>query len=170
MLAVMIVLRLFHVISAVLWVGGFVMLVYFVLPSLRAAGPGGGQVMRTLLVKTKLVPYFPIVGGFTVLSGLLLMWRDSSISQSNWGASATGITFSIGGLAGLIALIIGGFMVGRSISQIRQVFLASDAGAPPTPEQAARIAQLQDRAARGNRIVAPLLAIAVIAMSIARYV
>lgn len=170
MLAAMIVLRLFHVISAVLWVGGFVMLVYFVLPAVRAAGPGGGQVMRTLLVKTSLVPYFPIIGGFTVLSGLLMFWRDSSIAQSNWAASASGMTFSIGGLAGLIALIVGGAVVGRSINQIRKIFLATDPGSPPTPEQAARIAQLQERAARGNRIVGPLLAIAVIAMAIARYV
>ena len=145
------------------------MLVYFILPSLRASGPSGGQVMRTVLVKTSLVSYFPIVGGLTVLSGLAMFWRDSSIAQSNWAASASGMTFSIGGLAGLIALIVGGVMVGRSISQIRQIFLASDPGAPPSPEQAARIAQLQERAARGNRIVGPLLAIAVVAMAIARY-
>lgn len=167
--AAMIVFRLFHVICAVLWVGGFVMLVYFILPSLRASGPSGGQVMRTVLVKTSLASYFPIVGGLTVLSGLLMMWRDASVAQSNWAASRTGMTFSIGGLAGLLALIIGGIMVGRSISQLRKIFLTTDPGAPPSPEQAARIAQLQERAARGNRIVAPLLAIAVITMAVARY-
>lgn len=170
MTAAMIVFRLFHVICAVLWVGGFVMLVYFILPALRASGPSGGQVMRTILVKTSLASYLPIVGGLTVLSGLLMMWRDSSVSQSNWAASSTGMTFSIGGLAGILALIIGGIMVGRSIGQIRKIFVAADPGAPPTPEQAAHIAQLQSRIALGNRIVAPLLGIAIIAMAIARYV
>ena len=170
MLAAMIVFRLFHVISAVLWVGGFAMLVFFILPSIRASGPSGGQVMRTVLTKTRLVAYFPWVGGFTVLSGLAMFWRDTTISQSNWAASASGMTFSIGGLAGLIALIVGGIMVGRSIGQLRQIALASDPSAPPSPEQAARIAQLQARADLGNRIVGPLLAIAVITMAIARYV
>ena len=170
MLAAIIVLRLFHVISAVLWVGGFVMLVYFVLPSIRASGPSGGQVMRTMLIKTRLASYFPMVGGFTVLSGFLMMWRDSAIAQGNWAASGAGITFSIGGLAGLVALIVGGIMVGRSISQLRGIMLSSDPGTPPSPEQAARIAQLQARAERGNRIVFPMLCIAVIAMSVARYV
>ena len=170
MQAAMIVFRLFHVISAVLWVGGFVMLVFFVLPAVRASGPGGGQVMRNLLVKTRLVAYFPWVGGLTVLSGFAMFWRDAAISQSNWPASASGMTFSIGGLAGLIALIVGGIMVGRSISQLRQVVLTTDPGTPPSPEQAARIAQLQARADRGNRIVGPLLAIAVITMAIGRYV
>lgn len=170
MLAAMIVFRLFHVISAVLWVGGFAMLVFFVLPAVRAAGPGGGQFMRAMLVKTRLASYFPWVGGLTVLSGLAMMWRDSAISESNWAASPSGIVFSIGGLAGLIALIIGGSVVGRSIVQLRQIVLASAPDAPPSPEQAARIAQLQARADRGNRIVGPLLAIAVIAMAVGRYV
>ena len=170
MLAAVIVLRLFHVISAVLWVGGFVMLVYFVLPAVRASGPSGGQVMRTMLVKTRLASYFPWVGGLTVLSGLAMMWRDSAIAESNWAASPSGMVFSIGGLAGLLALIIGGSIVGRSIAQLRAIAMGSEPGTPPSPEQAARMAQLQARADRGNRIVAPLLAIAVIAMAIGRYV
>lgn len=170
MLAAMIVFRLFHVISAVLWVGGFAMLVVFVLPAIRASGPSGGQVMRTMLVKTRLASYFPWVGGLTVLSGLAMMWRDSAISESNWAASASGMVFSIGGLAGLIALIVGGGMVGRSIAQLRQIALASDPNTPPSPEQGARMAQLQARVNLGNRIVAPLLAIAVITMAIGRYV
>lgn len=170
MLAAMIVFRLVHVISAVLWVGGFAMLVVFVLPAIRASGPSGGQVMRTMLVKTRLASYFPWVGGLTVLSGLAMMWRDSSISESNWAASRSGMVFSIGGLAGLIALIVGGIMVGRSISQLRAIALATDPGAAPSPEQAARMAQLQERANLGNRIVGPLLAVAVVTMAIGRYV
>lgn len=170
MLAAMILFRLVHVISAVLWVGGFAMLVVFVLPAVRASGPSGGQVMRAMLVKTRLASYFPWVGGLTVLSGLAMMWRDSTISESNWAASRSGMVFSIGGLAGLIALIVGGIMVGRSISQLRSIALASDPAVPPSPEQAARMAQLQERANVGNRIVGPLLAIAVVAMAIGRYV
>ena len=169
MLAAMIVFRLFHVICGVLWVGGMVLLVAFILPAVRASGPSGGQVMRNLLVQTRLASYFPSIGGLTVLSGFAMMWRDSAISQDNWAASGPGIAYSIGGLAGLIALIVGGTMIGRSVNQIRVLALASDPDAPPSPEQAARIAQLQARADLGNRIVLPLLIIAVITMAVARY-
>lgn len=170
MLAAMIVFRLFHVICGVLWVGGMVLLAAFILPAVRASGPSGGQVMRSLLVRTRLASYFPSIGGLTVLSGFAMMWRDSAISQTNWAASGPGITYSIGGLAGLVALIVGGIMIGRSVSQLRAIALESDPAALPSPEQAARIAQLQARADLGNRIVLPLLFIALIAMAIARYV
>lgn len=170
MLGAMLVFRLFHVICSVLWVGGMVLFAMFILPAVRASGPGGGQVMRNLLVNSRFTSYFPAIGGLTVLSGLAMMWRDSEVSQSNWGASGPGITFSIGGLAGIIALIVGGVMIGRSANQLRQIVLESDPGAPPSPEQAARMAQLQARADKGTRIVLPLLFIALITMSIARYV
>lgn len=170
MLAAMLVFRLFHIISGVLWAGGVVLLAVFILPAVRASGPSGGQVMRNLLVKTRLASYFPWVGGLTVLSGFLMMWRDSAVAQTNWATSGPGMTFSIGGLAGLVALVVGGIMIGRATSQLRQIALQSDPGAPPPPEQAARIAQLQARADTGTRIVLPLLFIALITMSIARYV
>jgi uncharacterized membrane protein len=170
MLAAMLVFRLFHVISGVLWVGGVVLLSFFVAPAVRAAGPAGGQFMRQLLIRTPLAAYIPSVAGLTVLSGFGMFWVDSTMAAGNWAATGPGITYSIGGLAGLLALIIGGIMMGRSISELKKIAMASDPGAPPAPEQAARIAQLQQRVDKGTKIVLPLLVIAVVAMAVARYV
>lgn len=170
MLAAMLIFRLFHVISGVLWVGGVVLLTFFILPSVRAAGPGGGQFMRQLLTRTPIAAYIPSVGGLTVLSGLGMFWVNSKIAVGNWAATGPGITYSIGGLAGLLALIIGGIMIGGSIGKLKKIALASDPAVPPSAEQAAQIAQLQQRADKGNKIVLPLLIIAIVAMAVARYV
>ena len=170
MLAAMLIFRLFHVISGVVWVGGVVLLAFFITPAVRAAGPSGGQVMRQLLVRTPIAAYFPSVGGLTVLSGLGMFWVNSRIAVGNWGGTGPGITYSIGGLAGLLALVIGGVMIGRAIGELRRIAISSDPAAPPSAEQAARIALLQQRVDKGTRIVLPLLAIAVVAMAVARYV
>ena len=170
----MIVLRLFHVVCGILWVGGVAVLTLFVTPSVRGAGPAGGAVMRQLLTKTRFVPYFPALGGLTVLTGILMFWRDGVTTQGGaaaFGASAMGITLSIGGLAGLIALIFGGLVVGRSAGAVSKILRAVDSsGGQPSPEQGAALAALQAKIGWGSSIVLPILIIAAIAMAVARYV
>ena len=169
----MIVLRFFHVVSGILWVGGVAVLTMFVTPSVRGAGPAGGAVMRHLLTKTRFVPYFPALGGLTVLTGILMFWRDGVSTQGGFAAfsgSAMGITLSLGGLAGLIALIFGGAVVGRAAGQAAKILRTVDGAGQPSPEQGARLAALQAKIGWGSRIVLPVLIVAAIAMAVARYI
>lgn len=170
----MIVLRLFHVVSGILWVGGVAVLTMFLTPAVRGAGPAGGAVMRHLLTKTRFIPYFPALGGLTVLTGILLFWRDGVNTQGGaaaFGASGMGITLSIGGLAGLIALLFGGLVVGRAAGQASKILRTVEgSGGQPSPEQGAALAALQAKIGWGSRIVLPILIIAAIAMAVARYV
>jgi hypothetical protein len=165
-----IVLRLFHVISAVLWFGGLTMLVMFIVPTVDASGPIGQQFMQQLMRHTKVAVYMPIVAVLTVLSGLGLYWRDSSISAGAFASSVPGMTYGTGGLAGIIALIVGLAMIGRPIGEMGRISAAiGKAGGPPSSEQAQRIATLRARMATGNKIAWALLLVAVTAMAIARY-
>jgi putative copper export protein len=72
-----ILLRLVHVVSAILWFGGLTMLVMFVVPAIDASGPVGQQFMQQLMRHTKVAVYMPVLGVLTVLSGLSLYWRNA---------------------------------------------------------------------------------------------
>ena len=90
---------------------------WFILPAVVGSGPAGGGVMKFLLVKTKFGPYFPALGGLTVLSGIFMYWWDASRSNGAFYSSPMGMTLGVGGLAGVIALIFGGAVVGRAIGR-----------------------------------------------------
>ena len=158
--------RLLHIFAGVLWVGGVVMIALFVQPTVRAIGPAGGQFMGYLLTKTRVAAYFPAVAGINVVAGLFLFWRNVH-AGGNWGATRSGMTISIGALAAIIAFLIGGVMIGKSMGEIAKILRAS--GGPPQGEAAGQMAVYQGRIQRGTRIVLPLLVVAVIAMSIGRY-
>lgn len=167
----MIVLRLFHIFSGVLWVGGVAMTTWFLVPSVQGAGPAGGGVMKFLLVNTKFGPYFPSLAGLTMLSGILMYWRDAAGSNGAFYSSHMGITLGIGGLAGLVGMIYGGAVVGRAASGMATLMRAMDAqGAPPSPDQMAKLMALREKVTSGAKVVLPVLLIAVVAMSVARYV
>jgi len=167
----MIILRFFHVVSGILWVGGVVTATGFILPAIQATGPAGGSVMRYLLLNTKFGGYFPSLGGLTVLSGLWMFWHDGTASNGTFYSSNQGITISIGALGGIIALIVGGALVGRSFGQIGKILRAIDAaGGQPTAEQGAQMTALRAKMATGSKIVLPSLLVAATAMAIARYV
>src|SRR5688572_29923036 len=69
-------LRLIHIVSAVCWVGGSFVMVGFVLPAVKRAGPEGGKFMN-LLVQRKLPVYLVIAAWSAVISGALLYWTVS---------------------------------------------------------------------------------------------
>ncbi len=167
----MIVLRLFHIFSGVLWVGGVAMTAWFLVPSMQGSGPAGGGVMKFMLVNTKFGPYFPSLAGLTVLSGLIMYGRDASGSNGAFYSSHMGIALGIGGLAGIVAMVYGGGVVGRSAAGMAKVFRTIDAqGSPPSPEQTAQLMALRDKVISGSKVVLPMLLAAVIAMAVARYV
>ena len=80
------------------------------------------------------------------------------------------MTFGIGGLATVLAGIIGGAVVGRGAARLAKLSQAMQAsGGKPSPEQAAEIGRLQTRMGKAMRAVAALLLVAVTTMAIARY-
>ncbi len=113
------------------------------------------------------------LAAITVLGGFFLYWHDWHLfgSFSDWRRSRFGDVLTIGALAALAAFGIGIFgtrpTVGRFFALGDQV---AASGAPPTPEVAAQTVALQSRLKNLARISLGLLVIAVLGMSIARYV
>ncbi|MFN8581141.1 MAG: hypothetical protein U0163_09220 [Gemmatimonadaceae bacterium] len=164
-----IVLRLLHVVAAVLWTGGAVVVAAFLVPSVLAAGPAGGVVMREIVGVRKLPVQLTILGWITVLAGFALYGID--MRGSAWGGTMAGMIFGVGGVCGLIALLIGTFW-SRPVAA-RLMALGSQmasAGSPPPAPLVAEVQGLQSSLAKATKAVALFAVLAAIAMSVARYV
>ena len=164
-----VVLRLVHVVSGVLWAGAVFLMVGFIFPSVRAAGPGGGAFMQQIQ-RRRLPVYMNTTAGLTMLSGLILYGRAIAMTDGAWARTTSAMVFGVGGLATILAAIIGGTLVSRSgvrLGKLSETIQASGRG--PAPEQVAEMSALQAKMGKGMRVVASLLGIAVVAMATARY-
>jgi hypothetical protein len=170
-LATIYLLRLLHVGVGVFWVGAVLFIAVFLLPTLRAAGPAGGVIMRQLVEGQKMPIWLMAASVITILSGIALYWVDSAGFQSAWLGSGPGRTFGLGGALALVGAAVGMGVNAPAARQLGQLAGALRAESrPPTPEEAARIERLQNRLNRATVAVAVLLALALLAMAVARYV
>jgi uncharacterized membrane protein len=168
---VVIVLRLFHILSGVFWVGSVVFIARFLAPAVRDAGPGGPGVMQQLTQVRKLPNALIGAAVVTILSGVLLYAIDSGGFQNAWLASRQAMIFGLGGVLGIATLIMGILVnapVGNRLGEIGAAIKAR--GGPPTPEEAVQLQQLQARLARAGAVAAALLILATAAMAVARYI
>jgi len=169
--AIMIVLRLVHILAGLFWVGGMVTLTAFLVPAVRASGPAAGKVMIELMLKRKLRVWLTSAMGLTVLSGILMMWRLDVVTHHAWIRTGSGKTLMFGALAALIAGIAGGAVAGPANQRLATIGASvGTAGGAPTSEQQAEMARLQKRAGLGMRLTVIFVLVAAGAMAVARYV
>src|SRR5712671_5221036 len=110
-------MRVLHVLLAAVWIGATVFMSFLLMPVAEAAGSAGGQIMIGLNRKG-LNAFFAATGGITVLTGIYLFWRFTGGFDPEISRSHAGMAFSIGGVVGVLAVIIGGSVVGRSASKV----------------------------------------------------
>ena len=164
-----VVLRLIHIVSGVSWAGAVFLMVGFIYPSMRAVGPQGGALMQQFQ-RRRLPVFMNGAAGLTILSGFILYGRAVAVTDGAWARTTSGMVFGLGGVATLLAAIIGGVFVSRSAVQLAKIGESVQAaGGRPSPEQAAELGRLQARMGSAMRAVAGLLIIAVMAMATARY-
>jgi uncharacterized membrane protein len=163
---VTIILRIVHIVGGVYWVGSSMFLTAIFEPVMSAAAPQERSILARVVTSPKWSASVASAGGLTVLAGIILF----IMKQSQYG-TGTRIVFGIGGLAGIIALIIGGAVVGRLSKQLGALGAqAASAGGPPSAEIQGQLAATQADLSRWSRINLVVTLIAVISMSIARYV
>jgi hypothetical protein len=168
--AIFYLLRLTHIVIGVAWAGSVIFLAMFLLPAIKATGPGGGAVM-SYLTQVKRMPSY-LMGGviLTILSGIALYWNDSAGFSGQWMSSGPGMTFAFGGTMGIIVAILGGAVNAPAAKRLGEIGVEINAaGGPPTAAQTAEIQRLQGRLTNAMRAASVLLFFALIAMAVARY-
>ena len=168
----MIVLRLVHVVSGVLWVGMAVFTTIYLAPAVQDAGPEGGKVMAALQ-RRGVMTVMPLFAIATLLSGIGLYWRVSGGFRGSFVMSGPGLGYGLGGLAAIAAYAVGMTVARpsmlRAAALMQQMASAGDAGTATREATMAEVAQLRARSGAAGRLVVGLLVLAVAAMAVARY-
>jgi hypothetical protein len=164
-----IVLRILHIFSTVFWFGAAATFALFIAPAVAATRPESQKFLNYLLQQRKFLTAILAAATLGILAGLLLYLRDSAGLQWIWIVSPPGLGFTIGAISGLLAY--GGLHLARR--NLKRLGMLSQqiqsGGKPPSPEQAAALQILQRRQTRLAYLGVILLSIALLGMSIARY-
>jgi hypothetical protein len=170
-MSLLIPLRIIHVACGVYWAGTLFFFVTYLEPGVRAAGPEGGKVMAQLFAR-RFLNVLPAVALLTILSGLWLLWIVSDGFRGQWMGSAMGVTLSLGGAVALGAFLLGVLVMRPAAQHVWRIGreLPQVADEARRDALAAELQAHRRRSATTARVVAALLAIAVVCMSVARYV
>ena len=162
-------LRAAHILLAALWLGAAFLLSIFVLPAARDVGSAGGQFMATLQ-RRKLHAFMAGTAVLTVLSGIWLYWMFTAGLQTEIMFSGGGLAFGIGGLCGLLAMILGGAIMGRGTA--RMVALGERAVLLADAERAAHMQEmeaLRRRLSLAGKFILLLMIAALLLMAVGHY-
>jgi hypothetical protein len=167
----LLIFRLLHIVFGVFWVGAVTLVAFFLGPSVFAAGPAGGAVMRQLMEVRRMAAWLMGASAVTILSGFALYWHDSNgFRSAQWLGSGPGRTFGLGAVLAVVGLVVG--MAVNVPAARRMAALGAGlhtAGRPPSADELAVMAGLQRRLAWGSAVGAGLLLLATAAMAVARY-
>ena len=163
-------MRAAHVLLAASWIGATVFTSFMLMPVIESSGPAGGQLMQSLERKG-LTAFFAALGGTTVLTGIYLFWRFTGGFDPEVSKTHAGLAFGIGGLFGLVAVIIGGSVMGRSsrrlLALMDQLPKASDAQKGALLQEAA---VLRGRMKSFGTIVLACQILALLLMAVGHYI
>ena len=167
----MLVLRLFHIVGGVLWVGSAFLFAGFIGPAAADVAPSSGPLLSNAVNKRRVAKVVAGLAITTVIAGWLI-WTKYAIQVGvvDWVTSSFGLVLTIGGVLATIAAYVGITGIGNNVEKL--VSIGDEVGAsggPPTPEQGAEMARLGAEIQRHSKIDIVLLFIAVIAMATARY-
>jgi uncharacterized membrane protein len=171
MRAEFLVLRFVHIIFGIVWVGSGVFVAFFLMPALAANRQLMPQLMEGLQ-RRRVFIVIPTAGLVTILSGVRLLWIDSAGFSDSYMQTGPGLTFSLGGVAAIIALLLQVF-VSRPVG-VRLGAIATQLAASPPANERERLSAEADRLRRRNAIVTLAAVVfgllAASAMAIARYI
>ena len=159
-------LRIIHIVAGVFWVGGTLIMTFFIGPTLGAIGEPGQKFIGHLMNNLKFSSRMSAAAGSTILAGFFLYWIDSQGFTSAWMSSGAGRGFGIGAAFALIGLVFG-ILVGRTARAMAQ--MGAQIQGKPSPQQMAQMQDLQRRQGTFSMFSTITLVLALIFMAIARY-
>jgi uncharacterized membrane protein len=168
----MVVFRILHIVGGVMWTGSVFLFVFFIRPSAAAIAPAGAPFMAELLGRRRLIHWLLSFASVTILAGAYLYWKDWDATGSfgDWIGTNFGLGLTVGAVAAIAAFSIGLFATRPSVERMLAIGReVAASGGPPTPEQGAELAAIQAAQKRMSTASMSLIAVAVLAMAVARY-
>jgi hypothetical protein len=164
-------IRAAHVLMAALWIGATVFASAMLMPAIDATGATGGLLMQRLNRRGFHV-YMAAISVTTLASGLYLFWHFTGGFDLSVSASHAGLVFGTGGVAGILAGIIGGAVVARSGKQLESLLGHAITIADDHTHRALlqRVATLKRRMKIGTRAIVGLQTVALVCMAVGHYV
>ena len=159
-------LRIIHIVGGIFWVGGTLIMTFFIGPTVGATAEAGQRFVGHLMNDLKFSNRMAIASGSTILAGFILYWIDSQGFTSAWMSSGAGRGFGIGAGFALIGFVFG-ILVGRTTKAMAQV--GAQIQGKPSPDQMTQLQALRKKQATYSMIAAVTLILATIFMAIARY-
>lgn len=170
MIAMIVLMRVVHVACGVYWAGAIFFVVTFLEPSVREVGPDGGKVMGAIQ-RRGYMTIMPVIALLTILSGGWLLWHISAGFSGAWMMTPIAHTYLTGAVAGVAAAVVGISMLRPKVMMAGMIMASmADLDEAARAKALQEVQQLRGGARRDGRIVAVLLAVAVLTMSVARYV
>jgi uncharacterized membrane protein len=161
-----IALRIVHIVSAIIWVGGAALIVLYVQPAAEKLGPVGGQFLEELFMRRRVSNYFAIAATLVVIAGVSLYIKN----YLSVATTLPALTFLVGGILGIIAWARGGTVLQKAFAA--QAAAAAEVRAStgaPNPEALARLQSTTARLKSIGQVDLGLVLAAAVLMSVARY-
>lgn len=163
------VLRLIHIGAGAFWVGAVFTFFLFVQPAAMAIGPEATKFTYQLIHHRRLPVVILAAAVTTVLAGTWLLVISANGLDPARLFDESRLGFTIGGIAAILTLGIGGLYVFPRTKIVERTIGALLAeGRPPTPEEQQTLARASGESRRAGWLVIAGLTIAVIAMATAR--
>ncbi len=165
----LLVLRIIHVLGAILWGGTAMFVAFFLMPAMGDAGPAGAPVMGAL-VKRRLFVIVPTIAVVTMLAGLRLLWLASDGYSAAYFSTQLGMTYATGAVISIVAFTI--FLTVSRPALGKMGALQAQMAQAAESERGALMAQMaavRGRAAAAAKAIALLLIVAAITMAVGRY-
>ena len=158
-------LRIIHIVAGVFWVGGSLIMTFFVVPTIAAIGEPGQKFVGHLMNNLKFSNRMAIASGSTILAGFILYGLDAR-AGANWLRSDFAIGLGIGAVFALIGFVLG-MLVGRTTKAMAQ--LAGQIQGKPSPNQLEEMQAIRKRQATLSMSSTVAIVLATVFMAIARY-
>jgi len=158
-------LRIIHIVGGVFWVGGTLIMTFFIGPTVGATAEAGQKFVGHLMNNLKFSNRMSAAAGLTVLAGVILFGLDAR-AGSAWLRSGMGLGLSIGAGFAVIGFIFG-ILVGRTAKAMAD--LGAKMQGKPSTDQISQMQAIGKQQATYSIISAIALILAVTFMAIARY-
>ena len=158
-------LRIIHIVGGVFWVGGSLIMAFFVGPAIGATGEAGQKFVGHLMNNLKFSNRISAAAGSAVLAGLILYGLDARAGAA-WARSSFAIGLGIGAAFALVGLVFG-IMVGRNTKAMAD--LGAQLQGKPTNDQMRQMQEIQQRQRTYSMVNVAALLLATVFMAIARY-